>query len=60
MSQSKIPPHVRRYCDRCGYQEPFDQEGRWWAYPVAAVIPVPVPSPMPLKTGTFIRLVKIS
>lgn len=37
------PKKVISYCNKNSYGEPFHQEGRWWAFPPHAVIPVPLP-----------------
>jgi len=35
-----LPKEAQAWCDANGYVEPFQNEGQWWAFKGAAVMPV--------------------
>lgn len=50
-----IPSWIDNYCTEHGWTDPFVNEGRYWAFPPHAVIPLPVPATRPtvLPTNRF-------
>lgn len=51
MDRFPLPKEAQAWCDANGYVEPFQNEGQWWAFEGAAVMPVRITELIKTKSG---------
>jgi hypothetical protein len=58
---SHVQPTISKWCEANGFTEPHKIQGKWWAFPFGAVMPVPLdnPSPDDLFVSLSIHLKKL-